>query len=73
MFFRYFELPTWHSSKESTCQAGDARELDTISGSGRSSSVENSTLSSFLAGRFEGAEGDRREDKEAWPAIVHGS
>ena len=31
------------------------------------------TLSSFLAGRFEGAEGDRREDKEAWPAIVHGS
>ena len=30
------------------------------------------TLSSFLAGKFEGAEEDRREDKEAWWAVVCG-
>ena len=42
-------LPRWHSSKESACQAGDARDTDLIPGSGRSPGEGSDNHSSILA------------------------
>ena len=64
-FFRYFELPSWHSSKESTCQAGDARELDTIPGSGRSSGVENSNPLQFSCWKIRGGRGGQERGQRS--------
>ena len=56
---------TWLSGKESACQAGDAGDMGSLPGSGRSSGVGNGNplLYSWL---------ENSMDRGAWWATVHG-
>ena len=51
----YFGLPGWHGGKESPANAGDARDVGLIPGSGRSLGEEKwKPASVFLPGKFRG-------------------
>ena len=58
-------LPRWLSGKESTCNAGDARDVGSIPGSGRSPGEGNGNplQCSWL---------ENSMDRGAWWAIVYG-
>jgi len=58
-------LPRWLSGKESTCNAGDARDVGSIPGSGRSPEEGNGNplQCSWL---------ENSMDRGAWWAIVYG-
>ena len=58
-------LPWWLSGKESPCNAGDAGDMGSIPGSGRSSGGENGNP-------LQDSCQDSPLDREAWWATVHG-
>ena len=59
-----FELPWWLSSKESACNAGDAGDMDSIPGLGRSLRGENSNPLQYSCP-------ENLVDRGAWQTTVH--
>ena len=58
-------LPRWPSGKESTCDAGDTGDMDSIPGSGRSPGVGNGNPLQYPCL-------ENSIDRGAWWATVHG-
>ena len=58
-------LPRWLSGKESTCNAGDTGDIDSIPGSGRSPGVGNGNQFQYPCLK-------NSIDREVWRATVHG-
>ena len=65
IIYIYQGLPRWCCGKESTCNAGDTRDTDSIPRSGRSPGVGNGNVLQYS---YLGNPMDRR----AWRATVHG-
>ena len=59
-----YGLPRWHSGKESACHAGDARDVGSIPGFGRSPGEGNGNPLQYSCL-------ENPMDRGAWWAIVH--
>ena len=62
---------TWFRGKESACQAGDARDIGSISGLGRSLEEEMATCSSKLAWEIPWTEEPGRLQSMGWQRVGH--
>ena len=64
-FFKYIGLPQWLSNKESTRNLGDAGDMGSIPGSGRSPGEGNGNSLQYSCP-------ENPIDGGAWQALVHG-